>query len=218
MRTTVHLLRHGEVHNPTGVPLRPAARLPAVRRRGEDGARRRRGAEGRDVTRSSRRRCSARRRRPARPPELFGLPIHTDDRLIESGNYFEGKTVGVGDGAFSDPSTGRSCATPFTPSWGEPYVEIARRMLAAAEAARTWRSGHEAVCVSHQLPIWTVPALRRGAQALAPPGPPAVRPGVAHQHHLAGRPDRDGDLQRAGRRRGSPPRSGRVGDSPGAGA
>ncbi|HVE74414.1 MAG TPA: histidine phosphatase family protein, partial [Mycobacteriales bacterium] len=42
------------------------------------------------------------------------------------------------------------------PSWGEPYLQIAQRMLAAAESARDAAIGHEAVCVSHQLPIWTV--------------------------------------------------------------
>jgi broad specificity phosphatase PhoE len=102
----------------------------------------------------------------ARPTaELFGLPIHTDDRLIESGNYFEGKTVGVGDGAFSDPKHWPQLRNPFTPSWGEPYVEIARRMLAAAEAARDRALGHEAVCVSHQLPIWTVRRYVEGASS-----------------------------------------------------
>ena len=45
---------------------------------------------------------------------------------------------------------------PFRPSWGEPYVEIAARMLAAVEAARDAARGHEAVLVSHQLPIWTM--------------------------------------------------------------
>jgi broad specificity phosphatase PhoE len=43
------------------------------------------------------------------------------------------------------------------PSWGEPYVEIATRVLAAVrearDAARGIGSGAEAVCVSHQLPI-----------------------------------------------------------------
>ena len=29
-------------------------------------------------------------------------------------------------------------------------------MLAAAESARDLALGHEAVCVSHQLPIWTI--------------------------------------------------------------
>ena len=45
---------------------------------------------------------------------------------------------------------------PFRPSWGEPYRDIAERMLTAIHAARSVAAGHEAVCVSHQLPIWTV--------------------------------------------------------------
>jgi broad specificity phosphatase PhoE len=45
---------------------------------------------------------------------------------------------------------------PFTPSWGEPYLEIAQRMHAVVLAARAAAEGHEAVCVSHQLPIWTL--------------------------------------------------------------
>jgi broad specificity phosphatase PhoE len=43
-----------------------------------------------------------------------------------------------------------------TPSWGEPYTAIAARMFAALLAAREAAEGHEAVCVSHQLPIWTL--------------------------------------------------------------
>ena len=44
---------------------------------------------------------------------------------------------------------------PFRPSWGEPYKEIVARMMAAVEDARDAARGHEAVIVSHQLPIWT---------------------------------------------------------------
>ncbi|MCW2830252.1 MAG: hypothetical protein JWP31_944, partial [Aeromicrobium sp.] len=44
---------------------------------------------------------------------------------------------------------------PFTPSWGEPYKEIAVRMRAAIDDAREAARGHEAVIVSHQLPVWT---------------------------------------------------------------
>jgi broad specificity phosphatase PhoE len=33
---------------------------------------------------------------------------------------------------------------------------IAQRMFAALQAARVAAEGHEAVCVSHQLPIWTL--------------------------------------------------------------
>ena len=44
---------------------------------------------------------------------------------------------------------------PLKPSWGEPYDEIAGRMMAAVHDARDAARGHEAVIVSHQLPIWT---------------------------------------------------------------
>ncbi|MGZ6827062.1 MAG: histidine phosphatase family protein, partial [Mycobacteriales bacterium] len=79
-----------------------------------------------------------------------------DDRLIESENVFEGQRVGVGDGVLQSPSSWRHLYDPFTPSWGEAYLAVARRMLHAAEDVRDRNLGHEAVCVSHQLPIWTL--------------------------------------------------------------
>ncbi len=45
---------------------------------------------------------------------------------------------------------------PLRPSWGEPFTEIADRMMAAIQDARAAAVGHEALIVSHQLPIWTV--------------------------------------------------------------
>jgi broad specificity phosphatase PhoE len=86
----------------------------------------------------------------------FELAVETDDRLIEAGNAFEGLRVGVGDGVLRAPRHWWKLRNPFRPSWGEPYVEIAARMLAAVEAARNAARGHEAVLVSHQLPIWTL--------------------------------------------------------------
>jgi broad specificity phosphatase PhoE len=84
------------------------------------------------------------------------LEVTTDDRLIEAGNAFEGLRVGVGDGVLRAPRHWWKLRNPFRPSWGEPYVEIATRMLLAVEAARDAARGHEAVLVSHQLPIWTL--------------------------------------------------------------
>lgn len=86
--------------------------------------------------------------------EQFGLPIVTDDRLIEAANEFEGLRFGVGDGSLRQPHYWVKLRNPFRPSWGEPYSEVAARMLAAMAAARDAARGHEAVCVSHQLPIW----------------------------------------------------------------
>jgi broad specificity phosphatase PhoE len=154
--TTVHLLRHGEVHNPDGVLY---GRLPGFRL-SDDGQQMAHAAaeavRGRDVTEvvSS---PLLRAQETAEPiAKVFGLEITTDDRLLESTNHFEGKTFGVGDGALRNPSNWPYVWNPFRPSWGEPYDAIAQRMLAAVEDARDRNLGHEVVCVSHQLPIWIV--------------------------------------------------------------
>ena len=101
-------------------------------------------------------RWSGRSRPPRRSPRRCRCRSTIDERLIEAGNAFEGLRVGVGDGALRDPRHWWKLRNPFRPSWGEPYVEIAARMLAAVEAARDAARGHEAVLVSHQLPIWTL--------------------------------------------------------------
>lgn len=156
MRTTVHLLRHGEVHNPDKVLY---GRLEGFRL-SDDGQQMARDAaesvRGRDVTEV----CASpllRAQQTAQPiAAVFGLETTTDDRLIESENVFEGQRVGVGDGVLQTPSSWRHLYDPFTPSWGEDYLKVARRMLHAVEEVRDRNLGHEAVCVSHQLPIWTL--------------------------------------------------------------
>lgn len=155
-RTTVHMLRHGEVHNPDLVLY---GRLPHFRL-SEDGVQMAEDAadalRGRDITHLVASPLQRAQETAQPTAELFGLPVHTDERLLESENVFEGKTVGVGDGALSNPANWVHMRNPFAPSWGEPYVVVAARMLAAAEAARDAALGHEAVCVSHQLPIWSL--------------------------------------------------------------
>ncbi len=154
--TVVHVMRHGEVHNPTGVLY---GRLPGFRL-SDDGQQMAvdaaKALQSRDVTAVVASPLQRAQETAQPTAELFGLPVHTDERLIESENVFEGKRVGVGDGVLKRPQYWHHLRNPFVPSWGEPYVVIARRMLAAAEAARDRALGHEAVCVSHQLPIWTV--------------------------------------------------------------
>jgi len=161
MRTTVHLLRHGEVHNPEKVLY---GRLPGYRlsddgvKMAVDAAEALRGTDVTEVVASPLERAQ----QTAVPiAAVFDLPITTDDRLIESENVFEGQRVGVGDGVLQSPSSWRHLYNPVTPSWGEAYLKVARRMLHAAEDVRDRNLGHEAVCVSHQLPIWT---LRRYAE------------------------------------------------------
>lgn len=152
--TVVHLLRHGEVHNPDKILY---GRLPGFKLStlGEQMAKAAAQSLGEhDITHVVASPLE-RAQQTAEPfAHTFGLPVAVDDRLIESANFFEGKRVGVGDGALRDPRNWWMLRNPFTPSWGEAYEVIAQRMYAALQTARAAAEGHEAVCVSHQLPIW----------------------------------------------------------------
>jgi broad specificity phosphatase PhoE len=152
-QTTVHLVRHGEVDNPGGVLY---GRLPGFRLSAAGEKMALLAAEtlrGRDVTvvRSSPLERAVQTAEPI--GREFGVEPTTDDRLIESDNIFEGKTFGVGDGSLKNPAIWRYLWNPFRPSWGEPYDAVADRVLAAVADARDAATGHEAVLVSHQLPI-----------------------------------------------------------------
>ena len=85
--------------------------------------------------------------------ERLGLTITTDDRLIESGNVLEGKSVSLASLALN-PLNWQYLWNPFRPSWGEPYAQVAARVHQVVDRAREASRGREAVCVSHQLPIW----------------------------------------------------------------
>jgi broad specificity phosphatase PhoE len=165
--TVVHLLRHGEVHNPDGILY---GRLPGFRLSEAGEAMARRAAAwfaGRDVTYlvSS---PLERARQTAQPlADATGLPVAVDERLIEAGNAFEGTRFGAR--SLRDPAVLWRLRNPWAPSWGEPYAQIAARMRAAVEAARDAARGHEAVCVSHQLPIWTLRLHLEGRRYLHDP-------------------------------------------------
>jgi broad specificity phosphatase PhoE len=154
--TTVHVLRHGEVFNPTKVLY---GRLPGYNlsdlgvQMAEVVAK---SLAGHDVTHLVSSPLERAQQTAAPFAAQFGLPVQIDDRLIESGNSFEGQRFGVGDGALRDPRNWWLLRNPLKPSWGEPYNEIAQRMYAALMAARAAADGHEALCVSHQSPIWTL--------------------------------------------------------------
>jgi len=155
-RTTVHVLRHGEVHNPGKILY---GRLPGFHL-SELGVQMAKAAAealaARDVTYVVASPLERAQETAAPIAAEFKLEVSADTRLIESANFFEGKRVSVGDGALTNPRNWWVLRDPVTPSWGEPYLQIAQRMFAAVQAARVAAEGHEAVCVSHQLPIWTL--------------------------------------------------------------
>jgi broad specificity phosphatase PhoE len=155
-RTVVHLLRHGEVHNPDRILY---GRLPGFGLSDVGAGQAEKVAEhlaGRDVVQVVASPLLRAQQTAASIAARHGLELLTDEGLIEATNVFEGARVSVGDGALRDPRSWPKLRNPFRPSWGEPYQQIANRMLAAAHRARDRAAGHEAVCVSHQLPIYTL--------------------------------------------------------------
>ncbi|GAB2641946.1 histidine phosphatase family protein [Gordonia jinhuaensis] len=155
-RTVVHMMRHGEVYNPDGILY---GRLPGFRLSSDGVAQANKVADvlaDHDITHVFASPLQRAQQTATPIAAAHGLTIETDDRLIEADNVFEGLRVSVGDGALRRPRHWAKLRDPFTPSWGEPYIHIAHRMLAAATKAREAAQGHEAVCVSHQLPVYTL--------------------------------------------------------------
>ncbi len=154
--TTVHLLRHGEVHNPDGVLY---GRLPNFHLSDRGRLMAARVAEhlaGNPITVVVASPLD-RAQETAEPIAAeHGVAVDVDDRLIEAANVFEGLTFGVGDGALTRPTHWKHLRNPFRPSWGERYTDQVRRMLGVMADARDRARGAEALLVSHQLPIWVV--------------------------------------------------------------
>ncbi|GAB3278741.1 histidine phosphatase family protein [Sinomonas notoginsengisoli] len=160
--STVHLLRHGEVHNPAGVLY---GRLPDFHlselgrqmaecladhfaQRAHDGARFVLLAAS-PLTRAQ--------ETAAPTARALGLEIETEPRIIEAENHFEGLKVTPRE--LLRPRHWRYLLNPLRPSWGEAYEAQAERVLdAVGDAARTaigrGGEGAEAILVAHQLPIW----------------------------------------------------------------
>lgn len=152
--TTVHLVRHGEVFNPTGVLY---GRLPGFKLSDDGLAMADTVAQwfkGHDITHLVVSPLERARQTIAPLEKATGLTAQVDDRVIESENIFEGSTVEFGPKAIKNPKYWRHIYNPFLPSWGEDYEKVAKRMLDAAADAAKAAAGHEAVIVSHQLPIW----------------------------------------------------------------
>ncbi|MBC6795017.1 histidine phosphatase family protein [Corynebacterium macclintockiae] len=172
MATIVHLVRHGEVHNPDRILY---GRLPGYRlsERGRNMAH----ATAVDLVDHDVVYLAAsplqRAQETARPfAEKLGLEVQTDERIIEAGNDLQGLHIKGVRSALWNPKRWPMLKNPTVPSWGEPYQEIADRMWEAVDAAREKARGHEAVLVTHQLPIVMI---QRDAQGLSLAHNPADR-------------------------------------------
>ena len=169
----LHLVRHGEVHNPGGVLYEridgfglsdlghQMARAAAEQLKSE-------GVQISKLIASPLQRA----RESVRPiEELFGVEAQLDERVIEPWNLFRGLKLGP-RALLKRPSILLNLYNPSKPSWGEPFTDIASRMNAAALSHHQSVEGGDVVIVSHQLPIWMV---YRSAQGLKLPHDPRER-------------------------------------------
>ena len=169
MAQTIHFVRHGEVHNPEKIlyGLQPGWRLSD------------RGNEMASVIGewSAKLDLGAIHSSPLQRAQETVAPIiakhklslTTDKNLIEASNIFEGKKFELGSGVLRHPSSWRYLYNPWKPSWGEPYDQLISRMLKGLFAARDAAGGKDAICVSHQLPIWILRSAVEGRRLLHDP-------------------------------------------------
>ena len=157
-RTTIHLMRHGEVHNPGGILYGrlPGYHLSTLGHQMAQQVADVLSASGHDITRVITSPLERARETGAPTAAAFGLAPTTDPRLIEAGNSFEGVAVNRNRWILAHPAYWGSYVNPLRPSWGEPYREIVERMRGAVVSALDLAEGHEALLVSHQLPIWSL--------------------------------------------------------------
>lgn len=153
--TTIHVMRHGEVHNPDGLLY---GRLPGfeLTARGHLMAQTvaeylvNRDADIAEVIASPLKRAQ----QTAFPTaQAYDLALQSDTRLIESSNHFEGLAINHNRWLLAHPRNWQYFTRPLQPSWGEPYVDVANRMRDVVAAALQRVQGREALLVSHQMPI-----------------------------------------------------------------
>ena len=165
----MHLLRHGEVHNPDRVLYGrlPDYHLSTLGRQMALLAAKH--LADHDITHIVSSPLERARETASPVAEMHGLPVTLDERVIEaSENVFEGLQVAGGQGLLKHRRCSSRRGTPSA-RVGEPYVELAARMKAAIDDVRAAARGHEAVIVSHQAPIWTVRCAYEGRRFLHDP-------------------------------------------------
>ncbi len=169
MAQVIHFVRHGEVHNPEKIlyGLQPGWKLSD---RGNQMAQVI-AQWSKDLNLGAIHASPLQRAQETVAPivKTHKLQLTTDKNLIEAGNIFEGKKFELGSGVLKHPKSWRYLYNPWRPSWGEPYDQIINRMLKALFAARDSAGGKDAICVSHQLPIWILRSAVEGRRLLHDP-------------------------------------------------
>lgn len=169
-KNVVHLVRHGQVHNPEGVLYGRAAGFglsdlgrKMAERLGEHFA----AAPLVHLVSSPLQRAQETIAPiAAAHPDLA---VQIDDRVIEAANFFEGRSFGKRNEILLRPSSWWAMRNPLKPSWGEPYTSILARMRAALADAASHAVGGEALVLSHELPIWMARSWAEGRSLIHDP-------------------------------------------------
>ena len=167
--TTIHFVRHGEVHNPDHILYErlPGFHLSDRGRRMAEATARYLAANPQTNTAAAiysspldRTRETAQailtalnETRMARNEEP--LELVTDQRIIEAGNNFRGTRIGHGEGALWRNDNWKLVTNLWKPSWGESYRQIAARVGAFAQEKVREHAGQQIIVVSHESPIWS---------------------------------------------------------------
>ncbi len=162
--TTVHLMRHGEVDNPTGIIYGRMSGF-GLTPLGHEMAERVAETfifEGRDIGQVTASPLLRAQQSALPTAEAYDLPVSTDPRLLEATSAFQGVNVNRNRWDLAHPRNWHLYGKPLQPSWGEPYAQILSRMRAAISEAIDQAWGKEALLVSHQLPIVTVQRFIQG--------------------------------------------------------
>ena len=168
--SVVHLVRHGQVHNPDGVLYgrTPGFGLSELGRRMAQ----RLAEHFADVPLVHLVSSPLQRAQETIAPIAAAHPhleVHIDDRVVEAANVFEGRSFGKRNEILLRPSSWWAMRNPLRPSWGEPYTSIVARMRTALADAASHAVGGQALVLSHELPIWMARSWAEGASLVHDP-------------------------------------------------
>ena len=152
-KTTIHIVRHGEVFNPKKVLY---GRLSGYHLSSRGKMQAKASADwlaNKDIVYIASSPLERAKETSESIAKIHNLQITIDADLNESWNKFEGEIVNSSSQILLNPRNWLKLINPMKPSWGEPYEKIALRMISAMHRAIKSSLGHEAVCVSHQLPV-----------------------------------------------------------------
>ena len=167
--TTIHFVRHGEVHNPDHILYErlPGFHLSDRGRRMAEATARYLAANPQTNTAAAIYSSPLDRTRETAQAILTALneirmarneePLElvTDQRIIEAGNNFRGTRIGHGEGALWRNGNWKLVTNLWKPSWGESYRQIAARVGAFAQEKVREHAGQQIIVVSHESPIWS---------------------------------------------------------------